>query len=554
MLRKILCAVNFLVVVILLPLPSVADTITDAMRTDDPRLNKIVTFMSPRIYVGELLEKLSAQTGVIISASERDGAADEQIAVFLPGVRLGDALDVLWSLLSYKAASYHWERNGEPSNYHYRLVRPSNAQRLPARLSGLSQEIFEQMTAMLMDASTAEPEVRKQIVARMVKELLQGDQALVNGYLDTNDRTWTGLALFKESLSPEKQANVLRDQNAAIQVPVSQLNEQGQRFVHSVWEDSHAKRKRNGVEEAVPEPGFIRFKISRSLKGQVAPILVITIEGIGGYGYAGGTPLEKALRKRIADLWMLTNDSTNNPAASRVVTMSQKLEPAEKRPSHAFEFRLAQISEAASVPIMARIPDGQIDDPGPAFEHSVQDFLSKIKDVPPYCQNKWKNNILLIDYPTWFQDQPATGTWQLVKQLRLSQQANSGFLPLEDLAVAANRLTPAQLNQLGNEFPVLKNVADLQEIFNATCLSKQTLTQLTSKSGLALTEEIRASLSTEPYLKTVLEQGNVRTVRLTEEEHKDQDPPTREVTFGFVTTEGKWVPVRGFIYKEIKPK
>src|SRR5437867_123663 len=84
---------------VLWPVAARADTLTDAMRKEDPRLEQRVSLATSRIPVGALLEKLSAQTGVRITADDRQGAGDDEVAVFLHDVPLATAMDALWSLL-----------------------------------------------------------------------------------------------------------------------------------------------------------------------------------------------------------------------------------------------------------------------------------------------------------------------------------------------------------------------------------------------------------------------------------------------------------------------
>src|SRR5436309_2094756 len=73
-----------------------------AMRQEDPRLEQRVTLTSSRIYLGDLLERLAAKTSVAVAADASDGAADEQVTVFLRDVPLAETMDALWALMSYQ--------------------------------------------------------------------------------------------------------------------------------------------------------------------------------------------------------------------------------------------------------------------------------------------------------------------------------------------------------------------------------------------------------------------------------------------------------------------
>ena len=95
----------------LLPaLPGRADEVTAAMRQADPRLQTRVTLCSPRILVGELLERLSKESGVALAADDESAAGSDAVTVSLQDVPLVDALDALWSLFSYKHMERDWRR------------------------------------------------------------------------------------------------------------------------------------------------------------------------------------------------------------------------------------------------------------------------------------------------------------------------------------------------------------------------------------------------------------------------------------------------------------
>lgn len=115
-----------------------AAPLSDAARQADPRLEKGVTFVSDRIVIGDLLEKLSALSGVALTAGERDEAGDDEVSVALHDVKVGDAMNALWSLVSYQKATWDWTATGEGKSASYRLNRPP-----AARLQAQAQQVSE---------------------------------------------------------------------------------------------------------------------------------------------------------------------------------------------------------------------------------------------------------------------------------------------------------------------------------------------------------------------------------------------------------------------------
>jgi hypothetical protein len=113
-----------------------AQGIATAIRAADPRLSKPITFSSRSIALGDLLAALSHQTNVPLSMDPQSGAFYIRLAVSLKQVPLGEALDGIWSLLSYQEAAWAWQRSGDVVSYHYELVRPPTAERYAAQMNG----------------------------------------------------------------------------------------------------------------------------------------------------------------------------------------------------------------------------------------------------------------------------------------------------------------------------------------------------------------------------------------------------------------------------------
>lgn len=277
------------------------DPLSATMRKGDPRLEQCITLAALRLNVGELLEQLSAQAGVILSAEDRDGTAGEQVSVFLRDVSLGDAMDALWSLFSYKRAEWHWRRLGKEGDFRYQLQRPVAARQFATRLQKITQEEFEAQAEVILTSLRMTPEQREKFLKKYAEErLLKGDKQAQDFIHDKSVQS--GMSLFAEALPANIQQSVLRG-GEAIRVPVSQLSPQGQAFVHSTWTDFRGFRTRpDGTREPIPEPSWVQFRAHRPHRAQVAPVLFMDIGGIGGCGYLGGAPLENAIKQKIEDL------------------------------------------------------------------------------------------------------------------------------------------------------------------------------------------------------------------------------------------------------------
>ncbi len=95
----------------------------EKLRAEDARLAKAVTVGETQIYLGDLLKKISEQSGVTLTVSDKGRAADTQVTVFAKDMPVGAVMDRLWSLLSYQGALWYWEKQDGSPNLPCHLCR-----------------------------------------------------------------------------------------------------------------------------------------------------------------------------------------------------------------------------------------------------------------------------------------------------------------------------------------------------------------------------------------------------------------------------------------------
>jgi hypothetical protein len=535
--------------------PACSDPLAQTMRQEDARLNQRISLIAPRIYVGELLEMLSKSSGVALSAGERDGAADVLIMVYWKDIPLADAMNALWSLLSYRDAVWHWQREGRPGQYRYQFQQPRAARQLAERLRKQIQDLFESHAETMLEVAQMTPEERKSRLEELSRSMLQEDNRIAESLLQ-EDRIWEGLKIFGQALTPEQRLSVLRGEERSLRVPVSRLSEAGRAFVRSIWKEQASQamyRTLDGRWEPVPEPGHIHLEASRHGR-DLAPTLFIHLEHLGGYGYLGAMPMHNGLLRLLGQLWMLPGDSADDPASSRKVESEMRASVLQEK--RILEYRLAQLFEAGSLNLAARLPHENPRDPGAPTNQKVADYLKHLQEHPFEMRSKWRGGTLLITDLSWIWDTERTLKWEAVKQLRQAEVRGEGLLTMNDLAYAAAQFTPAQLQRLAEEFPVMASVAYWHSLFRVYGASPGSAARLISPEGLPINSRLAAAMRAhpaspfnQPPFRERLDNGSVRAIRITQEDSQEQGVPVRMITIGYVSKERKWVPVMGFRYQ-----
>ncbi len=544
MLARTACLMNALLLIAWPAMAGHCDSMDAQLRAEDKRLETQVTLTASPIYLGELLERLSAQTGVELSADNRDEASGMKIAIVVDKQPLGVVLDALWSLVSYQDAAWMWERGGKPGAFRYRLIRPVAAHDLANRLRQAAQEEFEKEAELMISASTMTRAQRKRL-AETHKELSQE-------LLDDDDMP--GIRLFAEALPPERRLRVLRGLETP-RIPFDQLSGPSLAFARSQTDgETIISRMADGTEVPTPPAQWVQFE-RRYMQGAIYPTLFVFFGG-GGFGYLGRANMDKLFAAKIAALWILPGDKTVRAVEERKISPSDTPDPLHTDMSlqalqqlgsdeskrildlrmRSLECHVVQLAQAAPLSLLVILPvkQPQLDYTGAPYNQTVGSFLKKLHENPPCLAHKWRQDILLLSYPAWTLDDQTLYPYNLVKQLRSDLHTNGGFLPLDDLATAAESLSNAQLLRLAEEFPVMKNVASLRKLF----LLCHHYPQLAG-SGVPLNDEIAAALRSVPGIpiEKELQSGKVTTVRLVDKRNKSGIQPGREIDFQLLSNE-----------------
>ena len=274
--------------------------------------------------------------------------------------------------------------------------------------------------------------------------------------------TW-GLQLFAECISRDERLAVLRG-TAQPTISVKDLSGWGRRFVEDLYRGHDAKRKLpDGSFEAAPPPEWIRFGADR-IGTKATRSLYIDVDGLGGYAYSGGVPLQKRFNEVHLDAWMLDGDvRSDQEAEARAIP---EREPSEAtRSLVGLARRCMEVSEIGDVPLIARVPRGRsFRDAGASPSgRALGAYLADLRDTYQ-AAHKWRHGILLVTYSSWFcqAEELARPPWAAVKAIREAMKSSDGNAMIGALLLAASAMTLPQLGVLEADWPVAASIAMFQ--------------------------------------------------------------------------------------------
>lgn len=545
----------------------------DLLRAD-PRLARRVTITKPQIYTGELLETLSRQSGVALSTGARDGAGDEAIAVFARDTPLVDLMTGLWSLVSYRGATWRWLREGDGKNtaFAYRLTRPGPAQAFAANIQAEIQRAVEEDTEAMIAALQMSPEeMQKAAKQRPVLTVLSDPRVR---------RNIAGLAASVST--PEARIRVLRGTDK-ISLPAARWPDALREYVRA---ETELARSLN-PNRSIPEPTYVHYDYEY-LPGSITPSLSVLLgDENGGQGYTavGGTPMRNRWGQILWDRWILDNDRRHDREREALTIPSppkraadKPVVPEEPVRNPGFELPpgikpvrskdtpklLDAFNALTGIPVIARLRKGVYITPPEGLQISafLRPFAQRMQ------QFKWRDGTLLISYPGHLQEKDEDKVpWSVLNRIRADLLADPRrLLPFPTVCYAAGQLSPAQLLRLDRleGWGFFGTLVQHQEFYAPLHQVKPSLMrQLHAKEGVplaALPEKFQERAAREVRDTSLLPGARVRIIVTNngngeEETETETDAQRRTFWLDFHSADGKRLFRRGiFWYGRYEPE
>jgi hypothetical protein len=323
-----------------------------------------------------------------------------------------------------------------------------------------------------------------------------------------------------------------------------------------MWSQSHGmyRDSRDGPWKPVPEPEVAVFK-SGSSGGQISPCLSIELGRIGGYGYSGCTPMDKALKIVIKKRWFQPGDSAECSLESSMIATDAREEKTNKT-EYRTAGQLVRLAERSQISLLARLPIQQ-PDPGSPDGMTVRDYLQRLMDSAAALQYKWRDRVLLLQFPGWFwEGDPAP--WRTWLALAEAEKHGTGFMSVRTMCETAVKNSADQLNKLAVDFPVAAQIARFQPLLVVIARQANGAARITSESGIPLSGDLWQAASDVGIAVPNAETNRFKSIRITAIEAASGPTDQRDHRFREYTVElrdlsGAWSPWTGFTYESHEP-
>ncbi|MCX6380569.1 MAG: hypothetical protein NT023_14020, partial [Armatimonadetes bacterium] len=174
------------------------------------------------------------------------------------------------------------------------------------------------------------------------------------------------------------------------------------------------------------------------------------------------------------------------------------------------------------------------------YGQSVQKFLEVFREYPYYLMSKWRNGLLLVNYPYWFYGDEAQFSYQSLQKLRMTANKREGYLSPAEIVQTLSQFTKPQLGRLAEEFPVLQAAMNW-DVFMAFKGQPGIFTD----RGVPIDAASFAFLQNSLNLSSLLPDKRIIAIRLYEETRVIDTKDVKTLTFSIRTEEDKWIPIHG---------
>lgn len=435
------------------------------MRQMDNRLNVPVSFHADRMYLGELLENLTAQTHVALSTDLDSSFSGTRITCDLKKLPLADVMNSLCSLVGFKDAPWEWRSETRQGTLRYNFRPTRSATVLSERLTKEMQEAFEAQADLMIKMAQMSPQDRQANVDKLATSMLLTDTKVAQEFVSPSlDRFWAAIRLFAAAVPPDQRTRIWRGET--VNIPLASLSDADRQLALKLGGKNTVIVTNEGREEIVPDT--IRFKTTRynGDRKVISMQMFISVGGKAGFqGMSYFGMLTFGLLARAYEGWILSGDQKIRDIEMHAITALAPFQPEGSwLGTPQLDRDIVQLAVTEGVSFLALIPEYS-GSPLPAIlGKTPKQYFEDLWKDEPYVMHKWRRDVLLANYPTWFYGDDAQYSYAVVKRLRVSKRNQEGLLKLEDVTEAVTTLKEAQWKRLGEEFPDFKNARQILPI------------------------------------------------------------------------------------------
>ena len=402
----------------------------------DKRLDQTVSLEEKSILLSSLLNKISKQTGVVLTIAGGEPSSGNLMCVRCKNLPLHTLLNALYGCVSGKWVEWAWRREGEPGSCVYNLFETPWARDKDANYKRIIDGLMQRYVDVMHKLSDMPEEERARHRVEMQNALMLEDARDIDAFFsgDQKDWIWSQARFFFKALTPEQQKAVLDDHSVSVDLSALPNDVYSLYHQHYLFSAATVTDAAGNITQ-IPEPRTVEVYRDRQKpeKGFLGPAIAVRASGqMSGYSWMATGYFEKGVAQAIKRQWMLPGDASANPKHEAFQLPKIEEPPSLFAPSGlpvkpgiggfqhmpTLEDRLMFVSTAANVPVVAliRMIDPQSSS-RPPEDRSTGAVLKYLEQRMLTNMYKWREGVLVFSYPLWFaarQPAIAADKWALL--------------------------------------------------------------------------------------------------------------------------------------------
>ena len=484
----------------------------------DKRLQKKITLVAEDMSFSEILEDLAKQTGVALKIDREAPASGVNVLVRLKGIPLIEAMNTLWSSVSYKGSEWLWEASGKGDKTEYTLVKTNRSAELPKNLEHYVRLKFEQFVeGMFKFGQLTKDERKKNLDLYFDSSLVQRDTKIKfppEG--EFWDLYFDDLKLLGDIRTPAQIVEVMLGSPWKHQV--DQLPKDQQEKIQKLMERHMPELKEKPMDSSFT---FILKNdglFDRNNPG-LMPTLWVGLERnheMNGFASIRGRQIEGGLANYIRSLWIAKpDDQERNLIEKRPLYPDTPPYPAiHDGPHGGIDWTnlrrkwWMKIGDQYDLPLCVLVSTLPGTDAFPYTPQRLEELLrgKDGRDMGNMPMIKWRDGILISAPTSWYRG--AEGYAPAVVTDTLKRLEDKQRIPVLDLAQLIGVLDDMKWQGLTERQPILKSLNPLRPVLTDSLLRGD----FARPNGIPLSEENLKVLP--PYVAKAKEAG-LTAARLT---------------------------------------
>ncbi|MEP6756546.1 MAG: hypothetical protein ABJA67_13655 [Chthonomonadales bacterium] len=455
---------------------------------------QVVTVSKPDVCFGRLIELMSEQSGVALHYDARNPLSGTRLAVDLKAKKIGEVMECLQSMFSYKKHEWHWYPMDFRGKLRYEL-RPDN--------------VNDQLNLDFERQSEAHLALRWRAAFNIVSGKWTPEQAAKETGVDPLELgSSPARVAFVKALTAATGSSADKlplQRGESIKVDIAKFSNEDQetigKFVVVVRPDK---------PDPIPVPSFVEFTRRYSKYGSSGESISAMLDGKRGGPFVGGFFADSSIDGSRDQDWRLPADQTTDPVED-IITTSRNFVFEEKDESfrETVPDELLQITgttyrwfqrlfHGMPTSFIARklANEEKLNLWAFGVESRVGDAL--IGATP----TKWRNRILLATVHNWFlpDQMEQLVPWQTLAPMEIAAETKP-WIDLRTMMKSLPKMTEDQRKKYCHRHPECLAAVAHWKIFSTLAESELNLRQAVTERGGPISDNLRAVFNQYPYDK-----------------------------------------------------